>query len=296
MLEGLLWTEKYRPDELDDLALSQENEELFRGYLEAGEIPHLLLYGPAGCGKTTVSRILMDSLDCATLKKNASSERGIDLVRGEIGTFVRGRMGASWNIVFLDEADALTPDAQTAMRALMERNTEKARFILTANYPRRIIDPIRSRCAEVGMREIPLKRRAQFLAGVLQEEGVEAEPSVILSYGERYTDMRRLLTRAQKSLQSHGELRPAHKLGVTGEALFKAVRRGDYTQLKEWAKSADFDHRQALVDLFEAVPDDYEKAATFRMIAARAHTDLSRAQDPVVHILGTFSELIMEAT
>lgn len=293
-IQGLLWVEKFRPESLDEMALNEDNRELFQQYIDRGEIPHLLLHGPAGCGKTTVSKILAEELDCQLLTLNASSERGIDTIRDKIRTFARGMTRSDWNLVFMDEADATTRDAQTAMRNLMETFSQQSRFILTANYPHKIIDPIRSRCVEIGMSEIPLKQRAKTLRKVLEAEGIQADPQTIISYAERYTDLRRLLTQAQKSYLSNGELRPATDTAITPKEIFEAIKAGNERRLKEIVKSPDFDPQAGLNDLFWYIPDDYKRSATFRAILDRALTDMSLTPDQRLHALGTFSKLITE--
>src|SRR3954468_14547678 len=145
VINDVLWTEKYRPTRLEDMAMEEENRRVLQSYIEGGVIPHLLFIGPAGSGKTTISRILVKSLDCSVLSLNASSERGIDTIREKVGSFVQAMLLGAWNVVFMDEADQLTSDAQGAMRNMMESYSERARFIFTGNYGHKIIGPIQSR-------------------------------------------------------------------------------------------------------------------------------------------------------
>lgn len=292
--ETLLWTERYRPRDLADLAMSSSNRALVEKAIESEEIPHLLLHGPAGCGKTSLAFIVRDALDCRALVLNASKERGIDVVRERIGRFVRGRFGVRWNIVILDEADYLTTEAQTALRNMMETHAETARFVLTANYPHRIKDPIRSRCVEIAMAQMELRDRVKTLLRILSREEIDADPKIALGYAERYPDLRRMITAAQRSVwSSDGELRPAREEGlVTGPEVLAMVLEGDYPAVREVARDPATDHAELLRQMFWAVPDDAPRASNLRMTLATSYDATPDVPDPVVHFLGTAAEII----
>lgn len=149
-----LWVEKYRPQQLDEVVGQPGVVESLKAYARSNNIPHLLFAGPAGTGKTTCALALTKEIFGDFWRENfeelnASDERGIDVVRGRIKNFARtAPLGnASFKIIFLDEADSLTPDAQAALRRTMERYTHTCRFILSCNYSSKIIEPIQSRCA-----------------------------------------------------------------------------------------------------------------------------------------------------
>jgi len=159
-----IWVEKYRPVSLEDVAGQSTVTESLGAYIRTGSIPHLLFAGPAGTGKTTCALIIAreiygDAWRDNFKEMNASDERGIDVVRGKIKDFARTAplSDATFKIIFLDEADALTSDAQAALRRTMERYTFTCRFILSCNYSSKIIEPIQSRC--VMFRFTPLKER-----------------------------------------------------------------------------------------------------------------------------------------
>jgi replication factor C small subunit len=160
-----IWTEKYRPRKLSDIVGQKDIVERLSSYVRSGNLPHLMFAGPAGTGKTTSALALAremygESWRDNFIELNASDERGIDVVRGKIKEFARTAPigGAAFKIIFLDEADALTPDAQAALRRTMERYSRNCRFVLSCNYSSKIIDPIQSRCAIYRFR--PLDREA----------------------------------------------------------------------------------------------------------------------------------------
>lgn len=148
-----IWTEKYRPDKFDDMVGQQEIIKRVRSLVQALNIPHLLFAGPAGIGKSTLALIVVKELFGSKwrenyLELNASDERGIDVVRQKVKDFARTKAieNIPFKVIFLDEADALTKEAQQALRRTMENYTNTCRFIMSCNYSSRIIDPIQSRC------------------------------------------------------------------------------------------------------------------------------------------------------
>jgi len=174
-----IWIEKYRPQTLDDVHGQEEIVERLQSYIAQDDVPHLLFSGPAGIGKTTAATAIAreiygeDNWRGNFLELNASDQRGIDVVRDRIKGFARSSFGGDFRIVFLDEADSLTDDAQSALRRTMEQFSDNTRFILSCNYSSKIIDPIQSRCAV--FRFSPLSDEA--VSGMVREiaaaEGIE---------------------------------------------------------------------------------------------------------------------------
>jgi replication factor C small subunit len=295
VLRDVLWVERHRPTKLEDVALSEDNRAVLAAYLEAAEIPHLLLAGPPGTGKTTVGRILYKTLDCSHVVLNASAERGIDVVRQKIGAFVCANTAQRWNIVFLDESDAMTADAQTALRNMMESYAYRARFILTANKLHRIIGAIQSRCQILTFSPPPLKERYRILVGVLQQEGIKAEPKAVLAYAERYPDLRRMLMSAQRAYLAKGkgkrELVPVQEgPDVDGTAIFKLLIEKNWTGLRRLTTSDGFDPQEGLRELFWAVPDDHARVGFLRHVLGRGVHESGFTPDPIILFLGTCAE------
>ncbi len=178
-----VWVEKYRPRTLADVVGQEEAVERLRAYVTNGSIPHLMFAGPPGTGKTT-SAIAMardlygDDWKGRFLELNASDERGIGVVRGKIKEFARVGTAehGGFKIVFLDEADALTHDAQSALRRTMEKYTATTRFVLSCNYSSKIIDPIQSRCAVFRFRPLTVDQVKGYVRKIAQAEKVEITP------------------------------------------------------------------------------------------------------------------------
>lgn len=154
MMDSAIWTEKYRPSRFEDIKGQKEIVEKIKAFVASKNMPHLLFSGPAGVGKTTLSLVIAKQLYGENwrenvLELNASDTRGIDTVRGQVKDFARTKaMGdVPFKIIYLDESDALTREAQQALRRTMENYTRTCRFILSCNYSSKIIDPIQSRCA-----------------------------------------------------------------------------------------------------------------------------------------------------
>jgi len=216
-----IWVEKYRPMKLEDVFGQEETIERLKSYVASSNLPHLMFTGPPGVGKTasavSIAREMFgESWSENFTELNASDERGIDIVRNKIKTFAKTAPigGASFKIIFLDEADALTSDAQSALRRTMERYSSNCRFILSCNYSSKIIEPIQSRCAIYRFKSLSddaVSKRLQYIAGAegltITDDGLSA--LVYVSGG----DMRK----AVNSLQAAAFIQK----DITAETIYK---------------------------------------------------------------------------
>jgi replication factor C small subunit len=205
--EHSLWVERYRPDTLDGYVGNEHILEKVRIYIQNEDVPHLLFFGGAGTGKTTLAKIITNQIDCDLMYINASDENNVDTVRDKIRGFASSMGFRKWKVIILDEADYLTPNAQAALRNLMETFSKTTRFILTCNYVEKIIDPIQSRCQTFGITPPSKKEVAIRLKEILDLEGVQYEMSdMAILVNSGYPDIRRVLNAAQRQIVN-GELK-----------------------------------------------------------------------------------------
>jgi len=200
-IEHSLWVEKYRPVALDTYIGNEHLKSKVKVYLESGDIPHLLLYGKAGTGKTTLAKLLVNNIKCDHLYINASDVRRVDDLIPKVRGFASTVGFQDMKIIILDEVDYISPHSQAALRNIMETFSRHCRFILTCNYVERIIDPIQSRCQSFQV--IPPSRQevASQLYNILHGEGVDFQMDdlkVLVNSG--YPDIRRVINSAQRQV------------------------------------------------------------------------------------------------
>jgi len=200
-LKHSLWVEKYRPSSLENYIGNDHLKSKVSVYLESGDIPHLLLFGRAGTGKTTLAKLLINNIECDYLYINASDENSVDVVREKVKNFASTLGFKDMKVIILDECDYITPNAQAALRNLMETFSKNCRFILTCNYVERIIDPIQSRCQSFQIIPPDRKQVAQHLANILTNENVQYDIKDIATIvNSGYPDIRRVINGSQRQV------------------------------------------------------------------------------------------------
>ena len=219
-----LWVEKYRPSKIDGYVFRDNHQrEQVESWIKQGTIPHLLFSGNAGIGKTTLAKILFNELDINDLdilEINASRTNSVEDVRDKIVNFVQMIPFGDFKVVLLDEADYLTPNAQAALRGVMEEYHTTARFILTCNYPNRIIPALHSRCQGFHIERVDINEFTARVATILVEENVEFDLDTLDTFVKAtYPDLRKCINMVQmNSMES--KLHTPEK-GDAGEADYK---------------------------------------------------------------------------
>lgn len=181
-----IFAEKYRPTTLSEVIGQHHIVPTLKKFVENGQIPHMMFSGPPGVGKTAAAVALVRDLYGKDWKRsfkeiNASDDRGIDVVRNQIKTYASMLpIGREFNVIFLDEADAITPVAQAALRRTIERSSETCRFIFSCNYPNKIIEPIADRLAEFRFQPLPAKDMKLMLNRIVSEEQISITPSALM--------------------------------------------------------------------------------------------------------------------
>jgi len=196
-----LWVEKYRPTTLDTYIGNEHLKGKVEAYLESGDLPHLLLFGKAGTGKTTLAKLLVKNIECDSMYINASDENGVDGVRFKIKNFASTIGFKDMKIIILDECDYISPNAQAALRNVMETFSRHCRFILTCNFVERIIDPIQSRCQSFQIVPPSKSDVAKHIHNILLSENITSEMDdlkVLIDSG--YPDIRRIINSAQRNV------------------------------------------------------------------------------------------------
>lgn len=232
-----IWFERHRPKNINDLVLPENTKKAFEQYIEDETIPHLLLHGDAGGGKTSMAQILMNALPCKSLILNASSkDRGIETMKTTVVDFAKSKsVDGKLKIILMDEADGLTPDAQFSLKNTIEAYHKTCRFILTANIVGKIIDPIKSRCTVYPFSQFPVGDMVKTVCQILKKEEVEFDRRAVAALVNRlYPDFRSIINTAQAC-----SIGGTFKLAAAGGASLKIsefeenLNNGDLRAIRE---------------------------------------------------------------
>ena len=269
-----LWVEKYRPSKLTEYVGNEHLKDKVKDYLESGEIPHLLFFGKAGTGKTTLAKLIVNSIDCDHIIINASDENNVDTVRNKVKGFASTVGFKDMKIIILDEFDYMTPNAQAILRNLMETFSRHCRFILTCNYVEKVISPIRSRTQEFQIVPPTKKDVAIQISQILGKEVVSFQPKDLVPIiDSSYPDIRKIINTCQLN-SSKGQLKLDTTSVIDSDLKSKVVEilKGKDAKPNKWknirqavADSRTQDFTELYTFLYEKV-DEYGGSNTSNII------------------------------
>ena len=308
--DEFLWVEKYRPKKIEYCILPENIKKTFQGFLSKGEVPNLLLAGPAGCGKTTVAKALCHELGVDYYVINGSDEgRFLDTVRNTAKNFastVSLSSTAKHKVIIIDEADNTTNDVQLLLRAFTEEFSGNCRFILTCNFKNKIIEPLHSRCAcidfSTNSKDRP-KLASQFfnrLGTILETESIEADPKVLAELiNKHFPDWRRVLNECQR-YSSSGQIDAgilATFSDVKVNDLVKKLKDKDFPEVRKWVvNNLDNDTSVLLRRIYDAcydslVPNTIPSAV---LILAKYQYQMAFVADQEINMIACLTEIMCE--
>ena len=299
-----LWTEQYRPTNIDSYVFRDESQrKQVKGWIKSGAIPHLLFSGAAGVGKTTLAKILITALDIDqydVLEINASRENSVDSIRDKVTGFVSTLPFGEFKIVLLDEADYMSPNGQAALRGVMETYHDTARFILTCNYPHKVIPALHSRCQGFHIDKIDPTEFTARVAHIMLEESVEFKLDVLDNYVKAtYPDLRKCINLLQMN-STTGKLVSPHSedAGISDYKIdmVELVKKGQYREARELlCKQIRLDEIDDMyrwmydnLELWSDNPDGTDKAI---LIIRKGLVNHTLAADPEINLSATLIEL-----
>ena len=310
--DEFLWVEKYRPKTIEECILPDNTKKIFKDFLDKGEVPNLLLAGPAGCGKTTVAKALCHELGVDFYVINGSDEgRFLDTVRNNAKNFastVSLTATAKHKVIIIDEADNTTNDVQLLLRAFTEEFSSNCRFVLTCNFKNRIIEPLHSRCACIDFSTTKKDRpklAAEFfnrVRSILEKENIEYDSKVLVQIiNKHFPDWRRVLNELHK-YSSAGKIDSgilATFSDVKVDELIKNLKEKNFKEVRKWVvNNLDNDSsvllRRIYDSLYESLVPGSIPASV--LIIAKYQYQMAFVADQEINMLACLTEIMVECT
>lgn len=308
MRDDFLWCEKYRPRAVKDTVLPHSLQAVFQQFVDDGQIPNLLLTGRAGTGKTTVARAMLEELGCDYIIINGSMNGNIDTLRNDIQSFASSiSLAGGRKYVILDEADYLNANStQPALRNFMEEFSKNCGFILTCNYPNRIIKELHSRCSVVPF-TIPSAEKPKLAAkfyrrviDILSHENVQSEPKAVAAVVEKhFPDFRRTLNELQRYAAT-GSIDSGILANVQEEnikALVEHMKVKDFTGVRKWVvENIDIEPNVLYRKFYDTAGEFFKKSSVPQLILILAQYQYKQAfvADSEINIVACMTEIMVE--
>jgi DNA polymerase III delta prime subunit len=308
-MKKFLWVEQYRPQKIDDCILPANIKKAFKGFVEKGEIPNLLLTGTAGVGKTTIAKAVCDEIGASYIVINGSDEgRFLDTVRNRVRQFattVSLTSGAPHKVVIIDEADNTTPDVQLSLRTAVEEFHNNCRFIFTCNFQNKIIEPLHSRCTVVDFRiqkEQQQQLQGQFfmrLKQILDDNKVEYQDKVVVKLIQRYyPDWRRLINEAQRHAAT-GKIDTdilCDIADVNLSQLMNSLKNKEFSTVRKWVvDNIDNDPNIIMRKIYDAIYENIKPKyiPEVVLILAKYQYQIAFVADQEINLLACLTEVMM---
>jgi replication factor C small subunit len=305
-MEHLLWTEKYRPQTVDDCILPDRLKQPFQEYVNQKQIPNLLLAGGAGVGKTTIAKAMCNEIGCDFMVINGSDESGIDTFRTKIKNYASSMsLSGGRKVIIIDEADYLNPNStQPALRNAIEEFASNCSFIFTCNYKNRIIEPLHSRCAVIdfGLKNGEKAKMASAffkrIQSILQSEKIDADEKVLAELIKKhFPDFRRVLNELQRYSQfgkiDTGILVQIADISV--DELSKHIVAKDFGAIRKWVASHEIDNTTLFRKLYDTLSDTLKPSSVPQAVVILADYQYKAAfvADQEINTVACLTEIMV---
>ena len=305
-MEQFLWTEKYRPQTVEDCILPERLKLPFQEYVNQKQIPNLLLTGGSGVGKTTIAKAMCNEIGADYMVINGSDENGVDIVRFKVKNFASSMsLGGGRKVLIIDEADYMSVNAQACLRNAMEEFSTNCSFIFTCNYKTKIIDPLHSRCAVIdfGMKSDEKQKMAtdflKRILSVLDSQKIEYEKKVVAELVmKHFPDFRRVINELQRYAQlgkiDVGILAQIGDVSIT--QIVKHLKEKDFTAIRKWAATTDIDATTFYRKLYDNLYDILKPSSIPQIVIILADYQYKQAfvADQEINLVACLTQIMAD--